>query len=509
MVRSRFHHVVTADDAQFGATMKGLPRKAGVAATGVNGAFAKASVGIKRATAQVHVLGGAIKSLGPAMMGFLAVGGISKIIENFDRVGKLAIRFGESAESIQRVGHAASLAGADVEKVAKAMMQGTRAAQEAMDGNQQYADAFERLNINAADFQKMNLEEKSLALSKGFLSAKTEGEGLSAIMEILGSRVAGELIPFFRQGGEAMTDAFDSVNAASQKTVDNIQKLNDRWTNLKAAAAGPLATLVGYFEGVIEAISGVVEALKGLALMFTEVVGGIAMAGSMTFEGNFAGAKAAFGSLMDDMAIEAQKAADKVGARMDKAMDAFTGTGEEPKAATEVIDPADIEDIQPKVNNVISADIAEAAFDRAQADIDKAAEIADADRAFKFPKKEEPVNRGGGMIGMMARLAQAAMKSGVMQEAFKASEANAAGFKGLGGLHQMQAARLSGIGPGQNTSLTTGGLGNTRALSRERFDARKAARDEAKDTRTLEEKSVNYLGEIRNDLRTAVNGSVS
>lgn len=530
MVRSRFHHVVTADDAQFGATMKRLPVTANRSAHGINGAMVKASGAMKRATAQTKVLGRALGSLGPAMAGFLAVGGISRLIQDFDRIGKLAIRFGESAETIQRVSHAANLAGANIEQVAKAMQQATRYAQEAIDGNAEYAEAFDRLGINAQEFIGLSLEDRLKAFASGFNNAKTEGEGFNALMSVLGSRVAGELIPLFRQGGEAMEEAFNQVNPASQKTIDNIQKLNDRWTTLKVAAAGPLATAVGWLEVLIGAIQTVGEALKGVGDIFGEVFGQVVIGIKELMSRNIAGAEAAFGAIGDQVAAAIEESADRV---RDK--------WEETKGAASKISDA------PALNNGSaptstdsastggSATAAETAFAKAQARIDQAEIDAEAQRMFKQPAgnlygpPKPKKSQGGGLLGMFARIASTAAGNQSLGAAAQAAMLQGQGFGGLAGLAQMQAARMAGVGPGTMTALSgggtrldglastikkapkvgEGGLGATRALSRERFDARKAAREEAKNKQSSDEKRNSLLSEIRTDLRTNLAVSAS
>lgn len=513
--------------------MKRLPVTANRSARGINGAMVKASAGMKRATAQTKVLGRAIGSLGPALAGFLAVGGISRLIQDFDRIGKLAIRFGESAETIQRVSHAANLAGANIEQVAKAMQQATRYAQEAIDGNAEYAEAFDRLGINVQKFISMSLEDRLKAFASGFNNAKTEGEGFNALMSVLGSRVAGELIPLFRQGGDAMEEAFNQVNPASQKTIDNIQKLNDRWTTLKAAAAGPLATIVGWMEGLILSIQAVGKALNGLGDAYGEFLSGMAIAFEAMKDRDFVGASETFQQIPGDMKAAMERAGVEAWEGFSKAWDAVSKDGVSSPTGSGAQGGAPASTNSASTGG--SATAAEDAFAKAQARIDKAELDAEAQRMFKQPAgnlygpPKPKASQGGGMLGMFARIAGGAAKNGALGAAAQAAMLQSQGFGGLAGLAQMQAARMSGVGPGEMTALSRdarrldglastikkgpavgeGGLGATRALSRERFDARKAAREEAKNRMSGVEKTNSLLGEIRSDLKTSLTVGVS
>jgi len=100
----------------------------------------------------------AFSGLGGILAGGAVLAGLKTLMNDFDRVGKLATRFGDSAESIQRVGVAAKVAGTDVEQVASAMTKAGIAASKAVEGSESMAELFRRAGINARDFASANID---------------------------------------------------------------------------------------------------------------------------------------------------------------------------------------------------------------------------------------------------------------------------------------------------------------------------------------------------------------
>jgi hypothetical protein len=160
--------------------------------------------------------------------------------EQFDRLAKLAARFGESAESLQRVSQAASLAGSDIELVARAMTLANQAAQKG-------SVAFDALGISAQDFAGMGLEERLLALSQAYEQTSDKGKALAAITDLLGTKAA-DIVPLLAQGPEALRQSFAAANVVSEETIKQAERVNDQLTRLKnktIAGLGPAFIAVG------------------------------------------------------------------------------------------------------------------------------------------------------------------------------------------------------------------------------------------------------------------------
>jgi len=190
------------------------------------------------------------KDLGKDFAGVFAAGAIIESLkgigEQMERVQKLAIRFGESAESIQRVGQAADQNGTDLETVAKAMSKVNTSAVQAEEGNKGLAQAFDELGINARSFSELPLEEKLLQLSEGYEKAQGSAEKMAAVQKVLG-RGSLDLIPLLAQGSAALQNQFDSASVVANEDVQKIAEATEELTKdfdkLKVFGADALAAI--------------------------------------------------------------------------------------------------------------------------------------------------------------------------------------------------------------------------------------------------------------------------
>lgn len=169
-------------------------------------------------------------SVGKQLAGLFSFGifvsQLKSVSEEFDRVQKLGQMFGESAETIQRVGMAASLAGADMEQVGTAMMKATKNAMDAANGSETLARDFKRLGINAAEFVNLPLEDKLTQVSAGLVNIEGDGERGTIAINLLG-RAGKEMLPLLLQGPDALTESMKLAVVATQAQIDKMAELND------------------------------------------------------------------------------------------------------------------------------------------------------------------------------------------------------------------------------------------------------------------------------------------
>jgi hypothetical protein len=244
--------------------------------------------GLEEARAQANAFGSSVKnsfaSVGSGLIGALGVGVLvgqwRAMSEEFDRVAKLAARFGESAESVQRVAQAASLAGSDIELVARAMTLANQAAQKG-------SSAFDALGISAQAFAGMGLEDRLLALSQAYEQTSDKGKALAAITDLLGTRAA-DIVPLLAQGPDALRNAFAAANVVAEETIKQAERVNDQLTRLKnetIASLGPAFITVG---GIV--VQTVETLMKAWQLYVGSVTTGAVAIGE-AFRGNFSLAK--------------------------------------------------------------------------------------------------------------------------------------------------------------------------------------------------------------------------
>ncbi len=228
--------------------------------------------------------------------GAALLAGASKIIKEFARIKDLADRFGQSSESIQRVGAAASQAGTDIEGVAKGMTKATVSAVEAANGNDELSAAFERMGVNAAEFANMPIENQLLAMAKGYDESSSKAQGLSDVMKIMGKSGA-EAIPLLTQGYEELKAAMAGIKTAPAGVVNTLAALDDRLEEGKQTVSVWAAWLISAVTSITTswalAWGGIFDIIGDGFNMVVTLSKSAMKVVSATLTGDFAGAKEA------------------------------------------------------------------------------------------------------------------------------------------------------------------------------------------------------------------------
>lgn len=193
--------------------------------------------------------GSVTSQLAGAFAGGALLAGANALIGKFARVKDLADRFGESSESIQRVGYAAEQAGSDVETMAKGMTAATKNAVAAAQGSEEMAASFEKMGVTASDFANLSLEDKMLALADGYDKAENKAEALATITKIVG-KAGAEMIPLLAGGADALRDSMDSAAVAGEGTVQILAGLDDSIADLKNTFAVFFGFVIAGFTGL-------------------------------------------------------------------------------------------------------------------------------------------------------------------------------------------------------------------------------------------------------------------
>jgi len=229
---------VGANTAQFDAGMAGVANSANTAAAKIKNAFS---------------------GLGGILAGGAALAGLKTLMNDLDAVAKMSTRFNTSAESIQRVSLAADLAGTSIDVVAQAMQKVGLAASKATLEGGTMAETFQRAGLDAQAFNKANLDEKLLMVARAFEAARGNADRTNAIIELLGSRSAGQLIPLL-SNVEALQAEMANAAVVSDDFVWKVEAANDRMTRLgntmKVAFAGGLEGFTQFSERIGSLLSG-------------------------------------------------------------------------------------------------------------------------------------------------------------------------------------------------------------------------------------------------------------
>jgi hypothetical protein len=181
------------------------------------------------------------------------VAGARELMNEFDRIGDLAVRFDTSAETIQRVGAAAKMSGTDIEAVAGAMTKAGIAATDAADNGGEMAEKFKLAGIDAREFANADLDKKLLMIAQAYQDAAGDASKLNAIISIMGSKGGANLIPLISNIDE-LTTTMNGAAVASNDTVAKIQEVNDTIDKSTMQLKVWAAELLGYFVQVSERI---------------------------------------------------------------------------------------------------------------------------------------------------------------------------------------------------------------------------------------------------------------
>jgi hypothetical protein len=248
---------VSANTAQFQSGMKQ-----------VDVAAKSTAAGIKQAFSGVQTM----------LIGTAALAGLKSMMNDFDKIAKVATRFGASAEEIQRVSVAADLAGTTIDTVARVLTKMSVAASDATSGNKAMAESFAKAGLNAEQFKNAGLDQQLVMLSEAFNKARGSADATNQIIELMGTRAASQMIPLI-DNTAALRAEMEGVSVASDDMVRKIEAANDRMTRLgndgKVALAGLIEGLVNTSERLGNVISDQEKLLKLLAAMPLALTGNV------------------------------------------------------------------------------------------------------------------------------------------------------------------------------------------------------------------------------------------
>jgi hypothetical protein len=211
-------------------------------------AQATATIGIKSAAfkrgldemrSEAKAWGGELKS---TIAGAFAFGAVAEFVGSFmtemDRIAKISARFGQSTEAIQRLGHVASLAGSDLEMVAKVM---TKLTIEAGRSSEQ----FDALGISASAFAGAGFDDQILMLADAYEAANGDVQKQVALMTLLGTK-GQDILPLLATGAAELRKQFEGVSTTSAGVIKSIEFMNDSWDDFGQSGKAALGAVFGY-----------------------------------------------------------------------------------------------------------------------------------------------------------------------------------------------------------------------------------------------------------------------
>lgn len=158
-----------------------------------------------------------------------------QVLNYADSVQDASEKLDLSAESLQRFESAFGKAGASSETFQRGFGLFLEKLDQARNGSDEAAKAFERVGISLDDIKKLSPEQLFMKFADGIKNSKDNAEMLSKSFGILG-KSGRELKTGLAQGGDALRDSMNRAVVATDEEIAKVAELNDRLNELKRTA---------------------------------------------------------------------------------------------------------------------------------------------------------------------------------------------------------------------------------------------------------------------------------
>jgi hypothetical protein len=250
----------------------------------------KVKVGVDKSgfTTGLASMENSVKGFGMKVGGILAgafafdkiIQGFSNAIDKGDQLQDLANRFGVAASSLQEIGNAASTSGAGLEDVASAMNKLAKNAGAAIGGNEQMAEAFNKIGLSVEQLQGMTPQDLFMALSKAVASGTLGMQDFTIAQELAGKGAA-VLMETLRLGPEVISANGQAMGVWTDETIAKLSEASDA---IKAFQN----TMTIAFGGIAQIAVPLIKTFQDIAQLATL----LGSAGISGLAGDFAGAAA-------------------------------------------------------------------------------------------------------------------------------------------------------------------------------------------------------------------------
>lgn len=206
--------------------------------------------GIKDAEKQGQSLGGALKSAGKTVaVAGAAVAGVGaglfkfadSVAGNADEIDKMSQKLGLSTKAYQEWDYVMQISGTDINSMGAGIKTLTNKLDDAINGSDTAAQAFERIGLSLEDLQGMSREDVFAEVIYAFQDMDDTAERAALANELLG-RSGAELAPLFNTTAEETKNLIQEVNdlggIMSEDAVKQGAEFKDSLTSLKTAFQG-------------------------------------------------------------------------------------------------------------------------------------------------------------------------------------------------------------------------------------------------------------------------------
>ena len=199
---------------------------------------------------------------------------VNKGVQLGGTLSDLSAQLRINVEDLQVLQFAAQEAGVESSILERGLRNLQLRTQEATEGNQSYADAFDALGLNMFEFNALPTEEKFIAIAEAAQDATDENEAYNAVAILVGQRAGPALTEVLgrvahnydnvkqaaHDAGQVMTrDTAESMD----RLADNVERLNTRFTIIAANVTNfvlPVFTMLGNGLGIVFDVVGALGA---------------------------------------------------------------------------------------------------------------------------------------------------------------------------------------------------------------------------------------------------------
>ncbi len=195
----------------------------------------------------------AVKQIYDGLSGL--IGKMSEVAESIDKVTDAARGLGIPAQSLQRLGYAASLSGVGMTELEGQLKKMNLSIGQAMNGNESMVDSFNKLGLSMSDLQGKDLDQQFLMIAEAL--GKVQDKNLQAAMgaEIFGRNYT-QALSLVRDGITKNVGEFDKLGLAltdSQRAA--VDAMGDSQNRLGAIWEGFSQKIVAYVAPAFEKLT--------------------------------------------------------------------------------------------------------------------------------------------------------------------------------------------------------------------------------------------------------------
>ena len=209
----------------------------------------------EKVAARVRSIGTKLNNTFSGMKGAVAMLGggmvVRKALQDFDRIQKLQLQLGMSAEKIQGLGFAAEQSGSNIETMQAILTRLQRRLGDAENSSSASAKALTRLGLSVDDLAGKDPGDMFFTVAEAFRKTEGSAKGVSAVMQLLDTEVR-SLFPMMMQSQEDLNELMGQTTKLNTEQLESIARLNDMMNFMSkeglANVAGAIAKIVDIVE---------------------------------------------------------------------------------------------------------------------------------------------------------------------------------------------------------------------------------------------------------------------